>query len=173
VDDAGGTTIFWLKKPGAPGLVDAYCHLIIAYTTYIKLNWRPFLGATSHFSEYSNHFLMVYIMRPSRNSIFDSRTERDTDLISSYILCPCSLPSVSHIIHALGQASFSHETQFWLGNYSLPASVHIPEQFSKHHQLRPDAPHPASSVAKTTRSQPRPAQNQPQPPVYRLLTTDH
>jgi hypothetical protein len=103
VDEAGDTTIFWRKKFGAPGLVDACCPLIIAYTTYIKLNWRPFLGAASHFSENSNYFLMFYIMQPSRNSVFDSPAERDTDLISSYILCPCSLPSVSHIIPAPGQ----------------------------------------------------------------------
>jgi hypothetical protein len=59
VDDAGDATIFWLKKSGAPGRVDAYCPLIIAYTTYIKLNWRPFLGAASHFYENSNHFLTI------------------------------------------------------------------------------------------------------------------
>jgi hypothetical protein len=60
VDDTGGTTIFWSKKSGAPGLVDAYCPLIIAYTTYIKLNWRPFLGAASHFSGNSNHFPVAH-----------------------------------------------------------------------------------------------------------------
>jgi hypothetical protein len=59
VDEAGDTTIFWRTKSEAPGLVDAYCPLIIAYTTYIKLNWRPFLGAASHSSENSNDFLMV------------------------------------------------------------------------------------------------------------------
>ena len=67
VDEAGDTTIFWRKKSGAPGRVDAYCPLIIAYTTYIKLNWRPLFGAASHFSENSNHFLTIYIMWPSRN----------------------------------------------------------------------------------------------------------
>jgi hypothetical protein len=59
VDEAGDTTILWRKKSGAPGLVDAYCPLIIAYTTYIKLNWRPFLRVANHFSENSNDFLMV------------------------------------------------------------------------------------------------------------------
>jgi hypothetical protein len=49
VDEAGDTTIFWRKKSGAPGRVDAYCHLIIAYTTYIKLNWRPQKGPPAIF----------------------------------------------------------------------------------------------------------------------------
>jgi hypothetical protein len=56
VDDIGDTTIFWSKKSGAPGLVGAYYHLIIAYATYKKLNWRPFLEAASHFCGNSNHF---------------------------------------------------------------------------------------------------------------------
>jgi hypothetical protein len=61
VEDAGDMTIFWLKKSGAPGLVDAYCPLIIAYTTYKKLNWRPFLEAASHFCGNSNHFSLVML----------------------------------------------------------------------------------------------------------------
>jgi hypothetical protein len=42
-----------------PPPADEYCHSIVPYATYKKLNWRPFLSAFSPLFENSNEVLIV------------------------------------------------------------------------------------------------------------------